>query len=668
MKTEKEKPIEALGQEMVFSLDIGTRSIIGIVGIVEQEKFKVLAIEKEEHTNRAMIDGQIENIDQVAQVARIVKERLEKKLSCSLTRVCVAAAGRALKTEKASFELSMPDIRQVDDETISRLETGAIGNAEAAFKSDEKGKSERQFYLVGYSVSQYYLDNYPISSLKDHRGKNLRADVVATFLPSEVVESLYITMHNIGLEVASLTLEPIAAINAAIPKKIRLLNLALVDIGAGTSDIAVCKDGSVVGYTMATTAGDEITETIMKQYLVDFDTAEKIKFELAGKKKIGFTDVMGLKHSVTVKEILQYITEAKQKLCREIADRIMEVNNGQPSAVFLAGGGSKLTGMCKQIAEYLNIDESRVAIAGNNFQLSAFAEEYDINNPEYATPLGIAISAGMNLINDSFRFTLNGANAKLFRSGSLSVRDILMMNGFGYQDLMGRSGTNLVVFLDGKRTVVYGGLSMPAVLKINGAEAKISDIIHAGDVIEFQPAKHGEAAKACVCDIVEDYGQTIFVNEKIADMNTNLKTGDVIVNIGGKKLLDNEENTDDGNLEEKIVINDEIDRKDEEIFVAAVVTDEENIPNEVKTEEPKTEEPKTEEPKIPIKFTVNGKPMLFLPKENKDPYYLMDMLEYSGIDFEHPDGNVVLSVNGGGGYFQQQLNNNDVIEIYCEKI
>ncbi|MDD3570164.1 MAG: pilus assembly protein PilM [Lachnospiraceae bacterium] len=657
MNIETEKQLKASDQEMVFSLDIGTRSIIGIVGVVEQEKFKVLAIEKEEHTNRAMVDGQIENIDQVAHVARIVKERLEKKLSCVLTKVCVAAAGRALKTEKASFELSMPEVRQVDEETISRLETGAIGNAEAGFTDDE-GKNERQFYLVGYTVSQYYLDNYPISSLKDHRGKNLRADVVATFLPSEVVESLYITMHNIGLEVASLTLEPIAAINAAIPQKIRLLNLTLVDIGAGTSDIAVCKDGSIIGYTMATIAGDEITETIMKQYLVDFDTAEEIKFQLEGKKKISFIDIMGLKHSVTVKEISLCITEAKQKLCREIADRILEVNNGQPSAVFLAGGGSKLAGMCKQIAEHLNIDENRVAIAGNNFQISAFAEEYDINNPEYATPLGIAISAGMNLINDSFRVTLNGDNAKLFRSGSLSVRDILMMNGFGYQDLIGRSGTNLVVFLDGKRTVVYGGLSMPAVLKINGVEAKISDIIHAGDVIDFQPAKNGEPAKACVGDIVEDYGQTIFINEEIADINTELKTGDVIVNIGGTKPLDYEENSLEDNKEDVSAEVEENDKNNEEIFTTVVEVGDEKIPKEIKMEESK----------IPIRFTINGKPMMFLPKDNKDPYYLMDMLEYSGIDFEHPEGNVVIKVNGEAGYFQQKLNNGDIIEIYCEKM
>lgn len=73
--------------------------------------------------------------------------------------------------------------------------------------------------------------------------KTMEADVVATFLPGEVVESLYAAhAHLAGLQVASMTLEPIAAMNAAIPAELRLLNLALVDIGAGTTDIAVCRD------------------------------------------------------------------------------------------------------------------------------------------------------------------------------------------------------------------------------------------------------------------------------------------------------------------------------------------------------------------------------------------------------------------------------------------
>lgn len=234
-------PMKTQANDVVFALDIGTRSIIGMVGVVEDRKVKIIAIEKEEHTERAMMDGQIENIEKVSSLADRVKKRLENKTNIQLSRVCVAAAGRALRTKRADYELELPGTQLIDDEIISRLEAGAITKAEETFDAENQAQEDfRRFYLVGYTVCQYFLDQYMISSLKDHRGRQLKVDLIATFLPSEVVESLYTTMNKIGLEVASLTLEPIAAINAAIPENIRLLNLVMVDIGAGTSDIAAC--------------------------------------------------------------------------------------------------------------------------------------------------------------------------------------------------------------------------------------------------------------------------------------------------------------------------------------------------------------------------------------------------------------------------------------------
>lgn len=91
------------------------------------------------------------------------------------------------------------------------------------------------------------------------------------------MDGLYAAVGMAGLTVANMTLEPIAAINVAIPENYRLLNIALVDIGAGTSDISVTRDGSIIAYGMIPLAGDEITELIVQSYLVDFNTAEQIK-------------------------------------------------------------------------------------------------------------------------------------------------------------------------------------------------------------------------------------------------------------------------------------------------------------------------------------------------------------------------------------------------------
>lgn len=216
--------------ETIFALDIGTRSVIGVLGRVKDDRLQVFDIEKACHSRRTMMDGQIEDIEQVAKLAETVLQRLEQKNNIKLRRVCVAAAGRSLRTEQAGFTLELPAPRLIDDDLIGQLEAGAVSEADAAISTNLD--HAQRLYLVGYTVSQYRLDGYPMSTLKSHTGSKLEADVVATFLPSEVVESLYAVVHRLGLEVASLTLEPIASLNAAIPAEIRLLNLVLADIGA----------------------------------------------------------------------------------------------------------------------------------------------------------------------------------------------------------------------------------------------------------------------------------------------------------------------------------------------------------------------------------------------------------------------------------------------------
>ena len=667
---EKEPKIRMQPDDMVFALDIGTRSIIGIVGIVEENKVKIVAIDQEEHSERAMIDGQIENIEKVSTLAEKMKKRIEAKLRIKLQKVCVAAAGRALRTRRADFELELPGTQLIDDEIISRLEAGAISKAEEAFEQDNHAEGDaRRFYLVGYTVCQYFLDQYPISNLKDHRGQHVKADLIATFLPSEVVESLYTTMHKIGLEVASITLEPIAAINAAIPENLRLLNLALVDIGAGTSDIAACTSGSVTGYTMATVAGDEMTETIMKEYLVDFDTAEKIKAQIDTEEVLTFNNILGIEQKLSKETIFESIQHTSDQLCKEIAEKIIEINGTAPSALFLAGGGSKLAGLKEGLTAALEMDANRVAVAGNYFQASAYSEEYDLNNPVYTTPLGIVISSGLNLINDSFRVVLNNKPAKLFRSGSFTALNLLMMNGYQFRDILGRSGANLNVTVNGERKIFYGTAAQPASLLINKKEGKLSDVIHAGDVIDFLPAIHGMPAKAFLEDIEgASSALELTLNGKRASLKTLLKNGDAILIHRDPAKSKESQVTEAMPSEETFEASEpEPEPASESEFIP------ENEPELVPIEIPSLQEPvltPTPKPAPPtppplpdITFYLNDAPLRLPPKEDGSPYYLTDMIQYSGLDLQNITGKVSLLVNGREGRFQQSLKNGDTIYI-----
>lgn len=628
---------EQAAPDVVFALDIGTRSIIGLVGRPEGEHLRVLAIEKEEHGKRAMLDGQIEDIDQVSKVARRVTDRLEAKLGFPLRQVCVAAAGRALRTERGRYNLHLPEVQRVTSELINQLESSAVSQAEETLS---KNQTEHQrFYLVGYTVSSYQLDRYPLTTLKGHNGQELDAEVVATFLPSEVVESLYTVMEAAGLEVASLTLEPIAALNAVIPADLRLLNLVLADIGAGTTDIAVCRDGAVVGYTMATTAGDEITEALMRQYLVDFATAERMKMQLS-EPTITYRDVLGLEQGVPGPQVREALLGAAKALAQEIAQRVVAINGAPPSAMFLAGGGSKLLGLMEQVAQELEMDERRVALAGNNYDISAFSHEYELNDPEYATPLGIAVSAGLGLISDSYRIMLNGQPAKLFRSGALTVLDLLMMNGYTSADLLGRTGRSLSVTLDGRRLTFRGQSATPCTLRLNGEETAPSHLVYAGDAIEFTPAVPGPSAERRVCDLVgEDFLGGVLRNGRPVPLDEPLHSGDQLVTT-------------------------------EEPY-APPEPEPEPEPEPAPEPEPEPEpapppEAPAPRPGRPLYVYLNGEATILPGKADGAPYYLMDLLDRSGIDFGSLDCPVVLQVNGMECSFTQELVNNDQVVIRRE--
>ncbi len=692
-------------QELIFALDIGTRSVIGVVGYAEKNGLHVLAIERQDHGTRAMVDGQIQDIGLVSSAAMAVKERLEKKVGQPLHAVCVAAAGRSLKTQRAEYEIILPDIQTLDSELIARLETGAINRAEQAF--DENGEeSDRLYYLVGYSVTGYELDHYPMSTLLDHRGKQIKASVIATFLPSEVVESLCTSMRKAGLEVASLTLEPIAAMNLIIPPQLRLLNLALVDIGAGTSDIAVSQDGSVVGYTMATVAGDEITETLMKQYLLDFDTAEQVKLAISTGQQITFQDILGIEHSVSADEVEQATEASARVLCQEICAGVRALNGGAPSALFLVGGGSQLAKLREYVEQEMEMEPSRVAVGSANLRTLVWTddEQYDIKSPDLATPLGIALSAAQQLTGSGLHILVNGHRANLFRSERLSIRDVLMMNGYRYRDFIGRSGRSVAFTVDGERRVIRGTQSIPAELMRNSEPAALSDHVHAGDSICFTPAVSGEDANPALGDIIPELSDDIAwvaekqlaigfvaqVNGQFVSRDTVLVSGDAVetfhidtlddlltaYGIEGPVMRNGKPCTGSELLvpEDHIVCG-EAARWDSTIMQAGQeaeqTTEIESQPVEKATEpqpiaaQEMPEPQQTESKETNVLYVVLNDQPLKLPITTQHPvYHLMDLLEHTEIDFQNLTQEVCLEINGQEASFQQQLRFGDHVHIY----
>lgn len=486
--------------DLVFALDIGTRTVVGVVGEYIDDKFYLQDYISVPHTKRAMVDGQVEDIKQVAKIVSQVKSQLEEKNGVKLTKVSIAAAGRALKTKQVKMEFDISDREALTEDMVKSMEIETIQKAQAELDSTNTGRTI--FYCVGHSIISYMLDDYKIISLEGHKGEKVTIELVAAFLPNIVVEGLYSVMDLNELEVTSLTLEPIAAMNVIVPPEIRLINIALIDIGAGTSDIAIAKNGSVVAYAMATTAGDEITEEIIRQYLVDFNTAEMIKQNCSnGDKEIEYKDILGNSHTVPAEDIVEMLSPAVDTLAETICDAITEANGSSPSAVFLVGGGSLIEGLTPLVAEKLGIDETRVAIGGGDF-LKNVDECGAKLGAEFVTPLGIAVTSMLNQGYDFSVITVNDSKVRVFDTKQLSVYEALTIAGYKSHEIMGRSGRNLSYTLNGVRKTVKGGSMTPAEVFVNERPASIMTKVTQGDRIRITPAMSGQNASAKLSDIL----------------------------------------------------------------------------------------------------------------------------------------------------------------------
>lgn len=495
-------------EQLVFGLDIGTRSIVGTVGYKEKNMFKVVAQETRLHETRAMLDGQVHDIGAVSATIREIKEALEERLGRKLRDVCIAAAGRVLKTINVREDYEFPQETKVTSEQIYSLDLLGIEKAYEQIRKENKD-TDIQYYCVGYSVIHYYLNDYVMLNLEGHKAERIGAELIATFLPDEVIDGLYAAVEQAGLYVANLTLEPIAAINVAIPEQFRLLNIALVDVGAGTSDICITKDGSIIAYGMIPYAGDELSEQLAKHYLVDFQTAEKIKLACLKKKSVTYKDIMGISHKVSTEEVLSVVEDTVKMITGHVADKIKELNGGKAvSAVFVVGGGGKIPSFTPFLAEFLELPQDRVAIRGPEvMQNIEFLQEGIKKDSLLVTPIGICLNFYEQKNNFIF-VQVNGERVKLYDNNKLTIVDAAVQIGFPNEDLFPKRGAAICYQVNGEKRMLRGEAGEAAVVKLNGKVTGISAEIVQNDVIEIQPSTRGDSSQILVNQLPE-YKDTI---------------------------------------------------------------------------------------------------------------------------------------------------------------
>lgn len=695
--------------KVVFGLDIGTRSIVGTVGYKRGDRFVVMAQRVREHETRSMLDGQIHDIKKVGNSILAVKKELEEDIGTKLNEVCIAAAGRVLRTVTTHVDAEFAEERVIQEEDIYALSAQGIEQAYGEFQAGND--TDVKFYCVGYSIIRYYLNHYPIGNPEEHKAHTMGADMIVTFLPEDVVDGLYKSVELAGLEVANLTLEPIAAIQVAIPEKFRMLNIALVDVGAGTSDISITRDGAIEAYGMIPIAGDSLTEVIAQHCLVDFNTAEQIKRQAEVQEEITYDDIMGLPQTISREALFTLLKPGIANMTKPVADCIRELNGDKPvSAVFVVGGGGRVPGYTEMLAEELGIVKERVALRGKEVMGNIDFPEGIEKSSLLVTPVGICLNYYEQSNNFIF-VTFNEARIKVYDNGRLSVVDAAMQADFPNDGLFPKRGKELNFTVDGKVRMKRGELGEAAVITVNGEPGDIHTPIKANDIVQVFSSTEGEAAKLEIRSLPE-FDQSIRVNvndkkvdlPKFAQVNGVLQSGyyeiregdaicmldyytvaqileflDIILPEGTPIAVNNMRAGKDtpvyenftliwGEAAGRLPVLQEVDEEESES------TEEEPWDNGEESIEEESEDATASEAGesisrpaenkvIPrsIIVTANGMPVTL---SGKASYVYVDIFDYLDIDLTKPQGNIVTLLNGQTAEYLKEIKNGDVIEVY----
>ena len=686
----------------VFGLDIGTRNIVGTVGyLTGDDEFNVVAQCVRQHETRAMLDGQIHDIGRVARTISAVKKELEDQIGEPLSEVCIAAAGRVLKTVTTHVEYEYAEETVVSAEDIHTLNLLGIESAQDKLK--EQNDTRYKFYCVGYSVMKYYLNDDLFISIEGHKANKIGEDVIVTFLPEDVVDGLYSAVGQAGLTVANMTLEPIAAINVAIPENFRMLNIALVDVGAGTSDISITREGSIIAYGMIPYAGDELTELIVQHFLVDFKTAEAMKLASTTDREVTYEDIMSISHTIPADEIWDLVQPTVDKITTEVAAKIKELNGDKTvSACFVVGGGGKIHGFTEALAEKLDLPAERVALRGEEVLKEVNFEQEDIKkDPLLVTPIGICLNY-YEQKNNLIMVRFNGERMKLYDNNRLTIVDAALQAGFPNDQLFPKRGTPINFMVNGAARIARGEAGEPAIVTLNGDPANINTPLVPNCEITIEPSTAGEDAvytvgqleeyheanitvyvngKMIVCpkfvqvngslepasyeikegdaietrnyytvgqvaefmDVEVDHDHDILVNNRVGDFDTlvydNFTIDWTVLSFGVAPESENRYNATEGTAEE---VSDDTAEKQEEAAPERVTDTQNNIV-----------------------VTVNGEAVEMMGKES---YIFVDIFDRITFDLTAGKGRAIATlINGEEAEFSQPLHDGDRIDLYWKE-
>ena len=382
-------------QNISVGLDIGTTKIVAMVGRKnEYDKLEILGIGKSK--SLGVHRGVVNNITQTIQSIQQAVSESESDSGLKIGEVTVGIAGQHIRSLQHSDYITRENSELViNEEDIDRL----------------INQVHKLVMLPGEEIIHVLPQDYKVDGQAEIKepigmyGERLEANFHVVVGQVSSIRNIGRCVQTAGLNLEGITLEPLASANAVLSQEEKEAGVALIDIGGGTTDLAVFKDGIIRHTAVIPFGGNVITEDIKEGCSIIEKQAEllKIKFGSAwpGENKDNeIVSIPGLRgrdpKEITLKNLSKIIHARVVEIIEQVYVEIKNYGHEEQkkkliAGIVLTGGGSQLKHL-KQLVEYITGMDTRVGYPNEHL---AGDSDSDITSPMYATAVGLVMDSLM---------------------------------------------------------------------------------------------------------------------------------------------------------------------------------------------------------------------------------------------------------------------------------
>ncbi len=381
--------MSARRDNLIVGLDIGTTKICAIVGNVTEDGIDIVGIGSS--PSRGMRKGVVINIESTVESIKKAVSEAELMAGCEIRSVYAGIAGGHIKGFNSQGVIAIKN-REVTSEDVKRV----IDAAKAiAIPMDRE--------VIHILPQEFIIDDQDgIREPLGMSGVRLEARVHIVTGAVASAQNIVKACNRAGLDVADIVLEQLASSEAVLSADEKELGVALVDIGGGTTDIAIFVDGAIKHTSVLSLGGNHLTNDIAVGLRTPMAEAEKIKQKygccmasLVGKEEtIEVPSVGGRKPRVLSRQLLAEILEPRVEEIFTLVNREILKSGFEDmiaSGVVITGGTTILEGMPELAEQVFNLPVRR----GMPQQIGGLVDV--VNSPVYATGVGLVVYGSKNV-------------------------------------------------------------------------------------------------------------------------------------------------------------------------------------------------------------------------------------------------------------------------------